>query len=628
MPAYGFRQDSDVCGIAVNQNLEILHINRTAKTFLNETKAEDKGKLSPSILGEEQILMLNQLAVLSPPDNELQYSSKINGGFYEIRLRQHRLPEGNDCIVIRIRDLNASVRVYKQLQECHYKYKTVFQNVQIGLFQTTYEGRLVTANPAFAKILGYDSVEQLKHEVSNVAVLYEKSDKRPSILDYIYKHGSISDMESDVRRRDGTVIRISGTTAGMFDSKGNLILIQGSIIDTGSYGKQEKALHLMHETLQDITDSIIVSDFEDRIIYVNKAFEQLYGYSKAQLQELAEADNGLQTLASKITFPHSVPVGENGHHHISSVVAQNGSYRGKHINYDAAGQPLRVDVSSFEMKDELGKPLAYVTISRDVSIQHEVEESLRNAKQEAEEANQLKTSIISSMSHELRTPLTGIIGFASILKDMLGDQDDEMLAFVENIHESGKRLLETLNTILMVSDIESRRVKRNFEYIPIRPLVEDIVNRSREESGELKLDVRITESVPEKPESNEMLSAYADEHLLRQCVYNIYKNALKFTEDGSVSISIGQSEQHQVFIRINDTGIGMPPDKLKSIFSPFTQLSAGISRKYQGTGLGLYVCKSYMKLLGGSIEVESEKGTGSCFTLYLPGHGRAETADS
>lgn len=627
-PSFGFRQDSDVGGIAVNRRLEILHTNQAALTFLHDIKAENMGKLSSCIMAEEQLLMLQQLSLLHPFENELQYSTKINGGFYEIRLRQHRTPQGTDCIVIRIKDLNASVRVYKQLQECHYRYKTVFQNVQIGLFQTTYDGRLVTANPAFAKILGYDSVEQLKREVSNVAVLYEQTQKRQSILEYIYKNGSISDVESDVRRRDGTVIRISGTTAGMFDSRGNLILIQGSIIDTGNYGKQEKALHLMHETLQDITDSIIVSDFEDRIIYVNSAFEQLYGYSLAELHELTEAKNGLETLASKITFPRSAPVVDSNHHYISTVVSQNGSYRGKHINYDATGRVLRVDVSSFEMKDELGKPLAYVTISRDVSKQHEVEESLRNAKREAEEANQLKTSIISSMSHELRTPLTGIIGFASILKDMMDGTEEDMYAFVENIHESGERLLETLNTILMVSDIESRIVKRNFEYIPIRPLIEDLVNRSREQSGDLKLDVHIIESVPEKPETAEVLSAFADEHLLRQCVYNIYKNALKFTEDGSVSISIGRCNSHQVFISITDTGIGMPPDKLKSIFSPFTQLSAGISRKYQGTGLGLYVCKSYMKLLGGSIEVESEKGTGSTFTLYLPGKGNLAISDS
>lgn len=618
LPAYGFRQDSDVCGIAVNQRLEILHTNRAARELLQSIDVAEKGRLHTSVVAEEEVEMLMHLSGFPPPENELQYSSKISGGFYEIRLRQHGLPEGKDCIVIRIRDLNANVGVYKQLQECHYRYKTVFQNVQIGLFQTTYDGRLVTANPAFAKIMGYDSVEQLKQEVSNVGGLYENPDKRQSILDYINKHGSISDVESDVRRRDGSIIRISGTTAGMFDSKDRLILIQGSIIDTGSYGKQEKALYMLRETLQDITDSIIVSDFEDRIMYVNNAFEQLYGYSLSQLQEMSATPEGLRNLASSITFPRSAPKGDNGQLHISSVVSQKGGYRGKHINYDARGQILRVDVSTFEMKDELGKPLAYVTISRDVSKQHEVEESLRNAKREAEEANQLKTSIISSMSHELRTPLTGIIGFASILKDMLGGQDDEMLAFVENIHESGERLLETLNTILMVSDIESRRVNRDFKQIPLRPLVEDLVNKSREQAGDLKIDVHIRESVSEKPESTQLLSAYADEQLLRQCVYNIYKNALKFTEEGSVSIRIGRSEEHQVFISISDTGIGMPADKLKCIFSPFTQLSAGISRKYQGTGLGLYVCKSYVKLLGGRIEVESEKGIGSTFTLYLP----------
>ncbi|MFW6347194.1 MAG: PAS domain-containing sensor histidine kinase [Cyclonatronaceae bacterium] len=604
----GFREESEIPGIALSKSLEIVRLNTAARRLLTSIGAPMAGTLSPQIAGPAALYLLERL----PPGEELQYSAKIGFGYYEIRLRRHQPSLANVYAIVRMRELTNKVRVYKRLQECNYLYKTVFQNVRIGLFQTTPEGKLITANPAMAKTLGYSSPAQLMREVPNMGDLYVYPARRKAIISHIERHGFVTDVESDVRRRDGSIARISGTTVGMKDSKGKLIMLQGTILDTRQYGKRQKVLEILKNTLLKISDSIIITDFEHEVIYVNEAFTRLYGYDLPELRETFAGSDGAQQRAGQIAASNSlIDVEKDRKKTIGAQVEASGSYSGEQVNITKSGHEIVVSVASSIIQDEFGAPLAYITISRDITRQHQAEQNLRNAKKRAEEADQLKANILSNMSHELRTPLTGIIGFASILKDSLAGQDEELLYFIDNIKQSGERLLETLNTILMVSDIDSQRVRYNFRNVPLRRVVEDSITRHKAQSGGAHLDVELHEDEPG-------MLAYADYDLLRQAFEKVYKNALKFTEEGSVSIRLGRQSENKVFIRVSDTGVGIPEENLQSIFSPFTQVSSGIARKYQGTGLGLYVCKSYMKMLHGNITVESEKGVGSVFTLYLP----------
>lgn len=617
----GFREDSEVPGFALNDAFEIVQLNTAARKLMDTVQAPCSGKISPKIARPRELHMLHELSARQN-DAELRYSSKIRFGYYEVRLRLLRPAEDVPHIIVRVYELTSKVRVYKRLQECNYRYKTVFQNVRIGLFQTTPKGKLITANPELARMLGYRSAAQLMREVKNMRDLYVNPERRDAIIYHIEKHGFVADVESDICQRDGTVVRLSGTTVGMKDSNNRLIMLQGTIIDTRRYGKQQKVLEILRNTLLKISDSILITDFQHEVIYVNEAFTKLYGYKLEELRQTFGGAGGQEERSRQISWSDTRVTTKEGREISMGVEVRNkGSYSGEHFNYTKEGREIKVSVAASIIQDEFGDPLAYITISRDITRQHEVEKKLRAAKKRAEEADGLKANILSNMSHELRTPLTGIIGFASMLKEMLAGQDEELLYFTDNIKQSGERLLETLNTILMVSDIDSQRVRYNFREVRLRVLVEDSMKRLKNHSGSLHLSVELIEETPE-------VTAYADYDLLRQAFEKVYKNALKFTEEGSVTIRIGQKDEKQVFVSVADTGVGIPAENLKSIFSPFTQVSSGIARKYQGTGLGLYVCKSYMQLLKGNITVESKKGEGSIFTMILPtGRAAAESMD-
>lgn len=604
----GFREDSEVAGIALNKDYEIVRLNTAARRLFGSVGVAQTGLISPKIAGLRELQLLGQLE----EKQELRFSSKIHFGYYELRMRRHNGFAAPVHIIIRIHELSSRVRVYKRLQECNYRYKTVFQNVRIGLFQTTPQGKLITANPALAHMLGYASPAQLMREVKNMRDIYVHPTRRDAIIHHIETHGFVADVESDVCRRDGSITRISGTTVGMKDSNNRLIMLQGTIVDTRRYGKQQKVLEILRNTLLKISDSILVTDFEHEVIYVNKAFTRLYGYRLEELRRAFEGTGARQQRARQISWSDMPVINEQGRESsMGAEIREKGSYSGEFINYTKDGREIMVSVAASLIQDEFGAPLAHIIISRDITEKHEAEKNLLRAKKQAEAADQLKANILSNMSHELRTPLTGIIGFASILKDMLAGQDEELLYFIDNIKQSGERLLETLNTLLMVSDIDSQRVRYHFRYVPLREVAEDCMQRMEKQSGQLHLEVGLEEETPG-------VQAYADYDLLRQAFEKVYKNALKFTEKGRVCVRIGREEDGRVFMSVADTGVGIPEDELESIFSPFTQVSSGISRKYQGTGLGLYVCKSYMKLLGGEISVESVKGEGSVFTLHLP----------
>lgn len=599
-----FRENSDVAGIVLSEDFQIQDVNSAARQLFKTLTIPQTGVLDKRIARPQELHLLKELA-----GEELHYCSKIRFEYYEIRLRWYPQPAQTPCFVIRLRKLTSKVRVYKRLQECNYRYKTVFQNVRIGMFQTTPGGKLIVANPALANMLGYSSPEQLMQEVGNMRDLYVRPARRKTIVSHIATHGFVADVESDVRRRDGSIVRLSGTTVGMKDSTGRLIMLQGTIVDTSRYGKRQKVIDILEKTVYKISDSIIISTFEHEIIYVNEAFTKLYGY---RLEDLNKAFDTCEELGRHISFSGSRIKDKAGTEtSVGSLTTKEGSYSGEHLNYGQAGDEIRVDVASSLIQDEFGVALAYMTISRDITRHYEAENRLLAAKKQAEEANQLKANILSNMSHELRTPLTGIIGFASMLKDMLTDQDEELLYFLDNIKHSGERLLETLNTILMVSDIESQRVRYNFRLMPFRELVKDTMDRLSKHANGQALSISLREE-------EAGILVYADYDLLRQAFEKVYGNALKFTEEGSVDVLIGRHDEDTVYVRVADTGVGIPEEDKQHIFAPFTQVSSGMARKYQGTGLGLYVCKSYVELLNGRIEVESKKEEGSVFTIYLP----------
>lgn len=258
-------------------------------------------------------------------------------------------------------------------------------------------------------------------------------------------------------------------------------------------------------------------------------------------------------------------------------------------------------------------------------------------RREAEEANRIKSEFLANMSHELRTPLNAIIGFSEVLKDgLLGELSAQQREYIGDIHDSGRHLLSLINDILDLSKVEAGKMALDLEPSQVATLLENSLSVIREKAGAHRIALaQVVEA--------ELPSIEVDSRKTKQIIYNLLSNAVKFTPDGGqVSLRVRRASRADVEnwsadrpyvmrrplprgawpdfleIAVSDTGIGIGPEDAPRLFQPFSQLDSSLSRRYEGTGLGLLLVMKMAELHGGTVAVASAPGEGSCFTVWLP----------
>lgn len=378
-----------------------------------------------------------------------------------------------------------------QTEKSEQKFKSIFNNALIGIYQTTLDGQIITANNAMAKILGYGKAEEVIGK--DILTFYKNPKEREHLINLLNEKGLVENL---------------------------------------------------------------------RLTLIRKNFDEIYLKVNARLIE------------------------------------QNGSTQ-KIIEGNL--QDITEQVKAEQIRDEYQE-----------SLKKEKEKSEKLAA-EAMKLSQVKSRFLANLSHEVRTPLNSIIGLLTIIEDGNARSEDEVKQFIATARSSAESLLEVINAILDLSKIEAGKIELEKLNFNLRKVVDQAVIVIQQKAREKGIEI-----IEELPSSDE-LNFVGDPTRIRQVYINLLGNAVKFTEEGQIRIKVeienpGNSKI-KIISSIEDTGIGIPADKISELFKPFSQVDGSEGKKFGGTGLGLVICKEFLNLMGGDIKVESVEGVGTKFTF-------------
>jgi signal transduction histidine kinase len=272
-----------------------------------------------------------------------------------------------------------------------------------------------------------------------------------------------------------------------------------------------------------------------------------------------------------------------------------------------------VDLSASLIRDNNDRPIGIATITQDITQRKAYEKALKTAKEKAEESDRLKSAFLANMSHEIRTPMNAILGFSELLKSE-GITNEARDEYIKIITSKGNELMLIINDIIDISKIEAGDIQITISELVVYEFLEDCFKEFSEEKDMMtRDDIQLRLKLPE--DANPVINT--DPSRLKQILYNLVNNALKFTHEGFIEMGC-YLENGKVIFYVKDTGIGIAEEKRDIIFDRFRQVDESINSEFGGTGLGLAISRHLCTLLGGEIWLDSDLNQGSTFYFYLP----------
>lgn len=384
---------------------------------------------------------------------------------------------------------------------------------------------------------------------------------------------------------------------------GRLLYRDGELIGGLGIGRDiterkrvEQQLKMFSKALDAANDSAIITDLSGTVLYANQATQRIFGYSLTNLLD----HNVNRLYPNPAQSPWLIEQ------------AKQGGWSGQVICQRQDAQILTALVSVGPVCDEAGEPTAVSIIYRDITQLENIKAELASKNLELQRANQLKSQFLANMSHELRTPMTSILGFSSLLEqEMFGPLNERQMLYVQQIYQSGEHLLTLINEVLDLSKIEAGQMALELAPVIIDSLCHNALTMVSAQITTKGLTVHqhLEENLP---------PLIGDELRLRQMLLNLLSNAIKFSNEGAeIGLEV-RRVAHQLLLTVWDKGIGIPSDQQGGLFQPFQQLDSSLSRRHEGTGLGLALTRRLATMHGGDVSLESVSGQGSRFTICLP----------
>ena len=363
----------------------------------------------------------------------------------------------------------------------------------------------------------------------------------------------------------------------------------------------------VRSALDTLAEGLLVLDLKGNIVLANSAFAEMTNTNSDDLQGRNASEFPWTGESGKKLKPSELPW--------TKTLDEGSLQRNDPLQLGETGAiPHSFQVNCSPVLGAEGKHGGVLITFVDVTVLEEHKAELHKSKQEADAANLAKSEFLANMSHEIRTPMNAILGFTEVLKRGYSKSENEWKKHLNTIHSSGKHLLQIINDVLDLSKVEAGRLDVEQIEVAAHSLIHDVVKvlGVKAEEKAITLRFEITGKVPER--------IVSDPTRLRQIVTNLIGNSIKFTDQGGVRVVLhleGTGEAPSIHIDIIDTGIGMPKDRLESIFEAFVQADSSVTRQFGGTGLGLAISRRFARALGGDILVQSEVGKGSVFTITL-----------
>ena len=463
------------------------------------------------------------------------------------------------------------------------------------------EGKITDANTATEKATGVSRDALIGSEFVSY---FTDPEKAGEVYREAFSRGSVTDYALSIHHASGRSVDVLYNASVYSDAKGKVLGVFAAARDITERTLSEAAMRQSNAEQTAIFESATsgIAFIKNRVIVKgNRTLDHLFGYEPGEQAGLSTRHWYVDDEAYEVGgTPYAALAHGEIHQREQQLVRKDGTKFWCHFSGSA------IEVGNLSR--------GTVWMLTDVTHEHDTAEALRQAKDAAEAANRAKSQFLANMSHEIRTPLNGVIGNAQLLE--MTEPTGEQKEYLSAIMLSGSNLLSLINDILDLSKIEAEKVVLENVDFSLRGCFKDVMRsqRSRIANKSLTLKLQVRHEVPDV--------LVGDELRVKQILLNLLGNAIKFTKEGSITLSAAikecDSSKALIKLAVTDTGIGIPQAVADDIFKPFVQAESSTTRQYGGSGLGLTISRKLAELMGGSIAVESTEGVGSTFSVLLP----------
>jgi len=498
-------------------------------------------------------------------------------------------------------------RAQKELEESRDRYSDLYDFAPVGYFSFDKNGLIIEVNLTGAKKLGVERNFLIKKPFS-LFISPRSKDVFYLHLRQVFSTGVRQTCELKLADKKGVEFDVQLESLSLSVQEGNPGHCRTAMSDITDIKKAEEDIRNVLAYTESIVDTIrepiVILDAHQRLKTANLAFYKTFKISieDTRGRSIYEIGNGQWNIPRLREL-------------LWKIYSMNTKFLDFEVEQEFANIGRKVMLLNACRLKLSGTDMILLAIE-DITERKKLDE-LRLENERLISANKVRSEFLTIMSHELRTPLTSVIGYSIILEGKTqGELNEKQRFFVDNILKSSKHLLDLINNFLELAKTEAGKQEMVFEEISVPDEINEILKLIKENSIDHNIILR-------KEFDPEIQSIHADKRALKQMLFNLLNNAIKFSkkEGGIITVST-KKENYMVKISVVDTGIGIKEEDLPRLFQKFEQLDSGISRKYEGTGLGLAITKQLVEMHGGKIWVESKYGQGSKFIFLLPIGGK------